>query len=166
MLIPDLQIPPHQIFAFLHQTQSKAVFLESSVLHPDHGRYSIITSSPETEVYLHNGILHVMEEPPIPGNFEAMARVVRSWLNKYPEMKSATPPPYFTGGVIGFVSYDINRYLYDGHQVGKVSSWPEGCFRLYRWSLVYDHQQQQYSVHGVPPFDIRELNRISENREQ
>src|SRR5262245_50688167 len=111
---------PYEVAAAFHK-EEYFVFLDSSRIDSDQGRYSILAWHPRT-------ILRTKDENPFP----AIDRLLRS-VNK--------------GGVIGYFSYDLFRFLeqYENLKAVDDLSLPDCCLMAYDNVLVFDHETQQWS---------------------
>jgi para-aminobenzoate synthetase component I len=100
-------------------------FLDSSRSGGDQGRYSILAWRPEAVVRTRN------ENP-----FPAIDRLLKSGAK---------------GGVIGYFSYDLFRFLEQYQNLKAVDDLelPDCCLMAYDEVLVFDHQTQQWTG-GVP----------------
>src|SRR5215471_1360724 len=111
---------PYEIAAAFHDEDGFA-FLDSSRNDADQGRYSILAWRPQS-------VLRMRGENPLP----AIDRFLRS-----------NPK----GGVIGYFSYDLFRYLEQYKDLKAVDDLglPDCCLMAYDRVLVFDHQRQKWT---------------------
>jgi len=149
----SLKSLPRKLFAQLLDEHSDAVLLESSEQQASYGRYTIMTAESVASVQIHSGKIKITSEAqkesvPSKDFFESLRSVMAECRPKDDEALSLEGSSYFSGGAIGFLSYDYAKYLWPRHQVAKTSDWPEGYFRIYPWALIYDHVTQDYWLEG------------------
>jgi para-aminobenzoate synthetase component 1 len=111
---------PYEVAAGCHGEEYFA-FLDSSRIGGEQGRYSILAWTPKA-------VLRMKGENPFP----AIDRL----------LKSIT-----TGGVIGYFSYDLFRYLEQYKTLKAVDdlALPDCCLMAYDEVLIFDHQTQRWS---------------------
>src|SRR5262245_35809263 len=111
---------PYELAAAFHQEEYFA-FLDSSRNDGDQGRYSILAWRPRA-------IIRVKDENP----FRAIDRLLRSQK---------------TGGVIGYFSYDVFRFLehYDNLKATDDLQLPDVCLMAYDEVFVFDHQTNRWN---------------------
>jgi para-aminobenzoate synthetase component 1 len=116
---------PYEIAAALHDEDGFA-FLDSSRNDADQGRYSILAWQPQS-------VLRMRDENPFP----AIDRFLRS-----------NPK----GGVIGYFSYDLFRYLEQYKDLRGVDDLglPDCCLMAYDRVLMFDHQTQSWTGNVEP----------------
>src|SRR5215831_10908222 len=125
---------PYELAAAFHQEDYFA-FLDSSRYDEDQGRYSILAWRPRA-------IVRLKDENPFP----AIDRLLRSQK---------------TGGVIGYFSYDVFRFLehYDNLKAAADLRLPDVCLMAYDEVFVFDHQTNRWN-RDVPyrPLDLQQCN--------
>lgn len=111
---------PYEVAAAFHD-EEYFVFLDSSRTDGDQGRYSILGWKPRA-------VLRMKDENPFP----AIERLLRSGTK---------------GGVIGYFSYDLFRFLeqYESLKAVDDLSLPDCCLMAYDNLLVFDHQTQRWN---------------------
>jgi para-aminobenzoate synthetase component 1 len=119
---------PYELANALHDEDYFA-FLDSSRTDGAQGRYSILAWSPRS-------ILRMKNENPFP----AVDRLLRSGLK---------------GGVIGYFSYDLFRFLEQYRDLKAVDDMalPDCCLMAYDNVLIFDHQTQEWN--GELPHGLR-----------
>src|SRR5262245_551505 len=128
MYAPHMTWTPFEVAAALHEEEHFA-FLDSSRTDEDQGRYSILAWRPRS-------VLRMKDEDPFP----AIDRLLRS-------VKRG-------GGVIGYFSYDLFRFLEQYKNLRAIDdlSLPDCCLMAYDNVLVFDHLSQEWSRDvSLPP---------------
>jgi para-aminobenzoate synthetase component 1 len=120
-----MALSPYEVAAAFHDEKYFA-FLDSSRSDGDQGRYSILAWNPRS-------VLRMKNENPFP----AIDRLCQSIT---------------TGGIIGYFSYDLFRFL---EQYGKLRAvddlmLPDCCLMAYDNLLVFDHQTGRWN--GAVPY--------------
>jgi para-aminobenzoate synthetase component 1 len=111
---------PFEVAAVFHD-EDYFVFLDSSRNDGDQGRYSILAWQPTS-------VLRSKNENP----FSSIGRLLKSGAK---------------GGVIGYFSYDLFRFLEQYETLKAVDDLglPDCCLMAYDNVLIFDHQTQQWS---------------------
>lgn len=150
MTFPNLPIklPPQDMFQWLLKNHYFPVLMESSYYHSDYGRYTVMAADPVAEIKLYQQCISVKEDGITAIHQGDVLHLLSRLLQKYRPSCSQNAA-YFTGGAVGFFSYDFCQSLWPHHTVGKSPDWPECFFRIYPWALVYDHKENSYSFHGA-----------------
>jgi para-aminobenzoate synthetase component 1 len=115
---------PFDVAARFHE-QEYFAFLDSSRHGGDQGRYSILAWRPKS-------VLRAKNKNPFP----AIDRLLQSGAS---------------GGVIGYFSYDLFRFLEQYKKLNAVDDLmlPDCCLLAYDNVLIFDHQKQQWNIN--PP---------------
>lgn len=115
-------------------------FLDSGLLMPGLARYSFLGASPfawlkarGSRVFLQKGDKTL--------SFEAHPlAVLRSLLQRYARSRAANAPAPFTGGAVGYFSYDLGRQLEDIPCLARDDlGWPDLEIGLYSAFIAVDH---------------------------
>jgi anthranilate synthase component 1 len=99
---------PAEVYAVLRSKGGCSFLLESAEIGKKIARYSFLGSSSEAAVRLKNGIMKVMGEIK---EVERPLEVLRNLIKGYKVYKSDRKLPSFTGGLLGYFSYDFIRYI-------------------------------------------------------
>jgi para-aminobenzoate synthetase component I len=112
---------PFDVAARFHE-QEYFSFLDSSRSGGEQGRYSILAWRPKS-------VLRMKDENPFP----AIDRLLQSG---------------YKGGVIGYFSYDLFRFLEQYNKLTAVDDLklPDCCLMAYNNVLIFDHQTQQWNA--------------------
>ena len=110
----------------------------------DHGRYDIITANPAILVTIdHNDQLIIHYEsgtvPPDLSKHNAF-NLLSSLINSMSPVHSEGLP--FTGGALGFWSYELCEQLEPEKIVPRTTDTPKMSVGLYHWALITDHQKK------------------------
>ncbi|HLH31933.1 MAG TPA: aminodeoxychorismate synthase component I [Terriglobia bacterium] len=111
---------PYEVASGLHE-ENYFAFLDSSRIDAEQGRYSILARRPKT-------VLRLKDENPFPAIDDLLRTGAR-------------------GGVIGYFSYDLFRFLEHYKTLHAVDDLglPGCCLMAYDDVLVYDHQTERWS---------------------
>src|SRR5689334_19458792 len=120
MYAPNMQGSPYEVAAAFSGEEYFA-FLDSSRTDGEQGRYSILAWRPRT-------VLRMKDENPFP----AIDRLLKSSV---------------TGGVIGYFSYDLFRFLEQYKQLKAIDDLrlPDCCLMAYDNVLIFDHLTQTWN---------------------
>src|SRR5215510_7332345 len=123
---------PFDVASRFHDEEYFA-FLDSSRAGGEQGRYSILAWQPKA-------ILRMKDENPFP----ALDRFLQSSAK---------------GGVIGYFSYDLFRFLEQYRKLHAVDDFrlPDCCLMAYDSVLIFDHQTQQWNAE-LPKGDVSQNN--------
>jgi para-aminobenzoate synthetase component 1 len=118
------------------------VFLDSANTQLETGRYDIVAADPfikletqgnETQIHYRNKQTQHLNDDP----FKLLQKILKP-LNQ----KACDLP--FTGGAIGYFSYDLGRRIEDiSAQTIDAENMPEMAVGIYDWVIVADHKQKQ-----------------------
>ncbi len=121
--------------------RSSPAILDSSAVHPEYGRYSILACDPAA-------VLRVD-----PGDRTDIFDALRTHLQRTPMVKAAPDSPArspFVGGWIGFLSYEAGRCLERlPAKTGNHRFLPTAWFAFYDSAIVYDWTHGQCHLVGV-----------------
>jgi para-aminobenzoate synthetase component I len=124
-----------------------AVLLDSSYPHSNSGRYDILAADPcDTELpTLSVGASETQAQ-------QFFAQLGEFHASQYSGIKPASQDIPFSGGLLGYLSYDCGNSL---HRVGdepanSVTSLPAVQLRAYDWCLVQDHLLQRSVLVAQP----------------
>jgi anthranilate synthase component 1 len=137
--LPGDLLTPVSAFLALEGRSDHAFLLESVIGGEQVARYSFIGAGPEARVEVRNGFLFEgMGGSPAPGD-------LFSWLRRRLESASAEVGglPRFTGGAVGFLSYDAVRLFEKLKSRHPASQVPEASFSLYKRIVAFDHVLQR-----------------------
>lgn len=138
------------LYALEHQ--SHFCFLDSSLVHHQHGRYSVLYSDPFTVI--HGNTCH---------DWQSLKEMYFCCQQMLPSMDAEGP---FVGGIAGMISYDFGSQFESVMRGDAVESHEGFIFGFYDTALVYDHQQQQLILYstGLPQTDVIKREAWAEQR--
>jgi len=121
MYSAEMDCTPFSLAAAFHQ-EEYFVFLDSSRNDADQGRYSILAWRPRTVIRMKN------ENP-----FPAIHAFLRSQTS---------------GAVIGYLSYDLFRFIEDYSNLKAIDDLglPDCCLMVYDKVFVFDHQKKTWNT--------------------
>jgi para-aminobenzoate synthetase component 1 len=105
----ELKAPPEALFEALFEQEQPAL-LESSALHPDYGRYSIMAANPAEVLTLREGVLtNRRGEVLAQGAVELWAALAGAFGAI--TLRETDPPVPYAPGWIGYVGYEVGRQI-------------------------------------------------------
>jgi para-aminobenzoate synthetase component 1 len=119
-----------------------AAYLDSCQPHAQQGRYDILTALPYITLRTIGAVTHIQKNNQIEisetNPFELLTNILN--LNNTRTIETAFP---FTGGALGYFSYDLARRLekmpaHGQHDVNL----PEMAIGIYDWAIIVDHKKQ------------------------
>ncbi len=144
-----LKKTPWEVFRALAPGSRICFFLDSHSFHPPKQRYSYLGFDPFLEIRLNASVLEMrgVRNGRVPSS--RWASTLRQIFKQYQLVgKSA---PYFTGGAVGFWSYEFAAFLDRIHFRRKPGpDMPLAFLGFYREIVVYDHKTKTFRlvVHG------------------
>ncbi len=117
-----------------------AIFLDSGKPHGQYGRYDILVSRPFITITTQQGLTTVTHGDKETRYTENPFEVLKNVLAEYPQAITDLP---FAGGAIGYIGYDLARYLEDmSEMAADAEQVPEMCLGIYDWAVIVDHREQ------------------------
>lgn len=135
---------PWDFYQQVEDSSSRSFFLDSIDYRSHDQRYSYIGTNPFLEVTLQNRVLKVSGAET--GNYKdtQFFPVMRRLLKKY---RTVNPKPFFTGGAVGFLGYEMAPYFDRIRFRPKLGpGTPQVYFGFFRDLYVYDHAAKQYTL--------------------
>lgn len=152
---------PLKIFS-LFSEQKNAVFLDSSQLRKDCGRYSFIAIDPFLTLESKNGLIKLGKESFYGDPFE----ILTQQLSKYTQQHEEDLPP-FQGGVAGFFSYELSHHLEELPRA-KIDDmqFPDMALGFYDLVIGFDELKKRAWIfsNGFPELDIQKRETRAKQR--
>ena len=127
------------ILAYLRLELKHKLILESIPREKENSRYSMIAYNPVHEIKFENGVLT--------DNGQVKTGDPLDYLGELTVKNNEASSLPFTGGAIGFVSYDtISFYENIGEIPEDVIGTPDLHFFLYESYLIFDHKKEQITI--------------------
>ena len=127
------------ILAYLRLELKHKLILESIPREKEDSRYSMIAYNPVHEIKFENGVLT--------DNGQVKTGDPLNYLGELTVKNTEASSLPFTGGAIGFVSYDtISFYENIGEIPEDVIGTPDLHFFLYESYLIFDHKKEQITI--------------------
>ena len=142
-----LPFTPHEVAA-IFRDRNYFAFLDSSRTGPVQGRYSILGWDPEIIFRSKGTRIDICARGEWLGRHEdpisALDRLSKAWA---PEPANTVR---FAGGAIGYLSYDLFRFLerYENLQAVDDLHLPDCCLAVYDFLLVFDHEAGEWTLRG------------------
>ncbi len=146
----------------MHRVSRACFFLDSIHYHPPDQRFSYLGADPFLEWTLDAGTVSVSGEE----NFKAPAAdcfaVLRRLFKKYGKDQKVFP--FFTGGAVGFFSYEFLTLLEKIKLRKKPDSGvPKAYLGFYRKLVIYDHARKIYLLAAHSKQDLEHLKSYFED---
>lgn len=123
-----------------------AMWLDSGVLRKQGADFDILVADPVYRVICHGEVTHIVDkEGKTRQSTEPLLDILRQLLGEPKESDDHLP---FTGGALGYFSYDYGRRLQGLSRSGSDIGLPEAAVGIYDWAVVLDHQRQQAWLTG------------------
>lgn len=127
------------ILAYLRLELKHKLILESIPREKENSRYSMVAYNPVHEIKFENGVLT--------DNGQVKTGDPLDYLGELTVKNTEASSLPFTGGAIGFVSYDtISFYENIGEIPEDVIGTPDLHFFLYESYLIFDHKKEQITI--------------------
>lgn len=141
------------ILAYLRLDFDRKLILESIPREKEHARYSMIAYHPVHEIKFQDGILT--------DNGAVKSGDPLDYLNALVVKNKAVSDLPFTGGAIGFVSYDtISLYENIGQIPTDCIGTPDLHFFVYDSYLIFDHKKEQITIVEADIYSGRTQNEL------
>jgi len=146
MFIAELPYREDSAGLFSHWSREPwAVFLDSNHSHTPQGRYDIIAVRPRTTLVTRGHLTEVRDGEGIRLSPEDPFCLVKQALGETHAVESLP----FSGGAIGFFSYDLARRLERLPSIAReTESIPEMAVGIYDWAIVTDHRSKKSFLAG------------------
>ena len=144
------QADPTDYFARVRQAPG-AILLDAGRPHAERGRYDLISAWPRERYQIQND--------ETAASFFQRLRLGLSQLG-HGEAPGGCELP-FTGGLLGYLSYDFGRHLEAIPQHSRDDlRLPEAQLGLYAWALISDHQRQTSQLMFHPSLKLAERQHL------
>lgn len=148
----DIYLDPINLYEMI-KNEPYSFILESSLYDEKFGRYSIVSSSP----------FEIVEYTDDPQCIEKLRNIMNKYTSFNSDNKENLP---FTGGAVGYLSYDLGRYIEKiPEQAKKYIDVPDIYFGLYDWAYVVDHKLKSLYI-VTPDIDKEKEQAIIIKREK
>ncbi len=144
-----------------------AVFLDSGSPYSNQGRYDIISSDPQVTLVTNGNTTQITQQGQVSYSNEDPFELVKRHLENEYEPIEDIP---FTGGAIGYFSYDLARRLEKLPVISKnQENIADMAVGIYQWVVIIDHlKKQSYLIaHETEQHDwqdlINQFSRIPKN---
>ena len=123
-----------------------SVFLDSSQPASSQGRYDIIVARPRVRITTQNNETKIETWSECYSVPDEPFSILKEQLSVSRKNKSKLP---FTGGALGFFSYDLGRYIESvpSSTVDDLSL-PDMAIGIYSWALIVDHKERKSILVG------------------
>ena len=137
----DFSTPSIQVFESI-KNEDWSVFLNSNSQHYPDQRFDILSAKPKKKIIFSDDNTYLINEDQQTKKselcpFELLKRV----MNEYKSNSIEDIP--FSGGAIGYISYDYGNYLHNIENKSKCLKYPLFAFGIYDWAVIYDYDQKK-----------------------
>ena len=161
----DFSVPSIQVFENI-KNEDWSVFLNSnSKQYPDQ-RFDILSAKPKKKVIFSDDHTYLISEDQQPKKSELCPfELLKKIMNEYKCNSSENMP--FSGGAIGYISYDYGNYLHNIENKNKCLKYPLFAFGIYDWAVIYDYEQKKSFLlyHEKNTITEKILNNYQKKRE-
>jgi anthranilate synthase component 1 len=140
----------------LQEESTPCFLLESAERDKSLGRYSFLGFDPKLELTCENGIVTLKEDGKIQTEVASPSAVIRRVLKQHRSLSIASLPS-FTGGLVGYFSFDYLRYAEPSLKVGdeREEGQKDVDLMLFDKVIAFDHQQGViYLIVNIPCHDL------------
>jgi len=147
-LIAELPYREDSADLFAHIAHAQwAVFLDSGNGQSSDARYDILTCDPFITLSTSHGVTTVSEGEHSRTSTEDAFSILKGILQRYARPAVSELP--FSGGAIGYFSYDLARQLESlPVQANDAERLPELAVGIYDWAVVVDHEARRSHLVG------------------
>ena len=137
----DFSVPSIQVFESI-KNEDWSVFLNSnSKRYPDQ-RFDILSAKPKKKViFLDDSTYLINEDQQLKKSELCPFDLLKKIMNEYKSNSSEDIP--FSGGAIGYISYDYGNYLHNIENKNECLKYPLFAFGIYDWAVIYDYVQKK-----------------------
>ena len=151
----DFSIPAQKVFDII-KNEEWSVFLNSnSKQYPDQ-RFDILSASPKRKIIFSDDSTYLINEDQQPKKSELCPfELLKKVMSEYESHSDPDIP--FSGGAIGYISYDFGNHLHKIDNKNSCLNHPLFAFGIYDWAVIYDYAQEKSFLL------YHERNNITEN---
>ena len=127
------------VYDLIHDHDWPVYLCSNNKIFPDH-KYDIITAQPREKIFFYNDKTIIEKNGKKITSTEEPIYVLKDLMKKYKNDNSDLP---FTGGAIGYISYDHGARYENISQKYNDFNIPSFAFGLYDWAYIADHDAKQ-----------------------
>ena len=127
------------VYDLIHDHDWPIYLCSNNKIFPDH-KYDIITAQPKEKIFFYNDKTIIEKNGKKITSTEEPIYVLKDLMKKYKNDNSDLP---FTGGAIGYISYDHGARYENISQKYNDFNIPSFAFGLYDWAYIADHDAKQ-----------------------
>ena len=128
-----------KVYDLIHDHDWPIYLCSNNKIFPDH-KYDIITAQPREKIFFYNDKTIIEKNGKKITSTEEPIYVLKDLMKKYKNNNSDLP---FTGGAIGYISYDHGARYENISQKYNDFNIPSFAFGLYDWAYIADHDAKQ-----------------------
>ena len=127
------------VYDLIHDHDWPIYLCSNNKIFPDH-KYDIITAQPKEKIFFYNDKTIIEKNGKKITSNEEPIYVLKDLMKNYKNDNSDLP---FTGGAIGYISYDHGARYENISQKYNDFNIPSFAFGLYDWAYIADHDAKQ-----------------------
>ena len=127
-----------------------AMLLDSAGDDLDYNRYDIFSFQPTVSLSFKNKLTHINSQTNHSDlDLTSPLDCMRTLLDIYKPAINLSSEIPFTGGWLGYISYDFGRYLEELPSIASDDiDLPQLQMGLYQWAMITDHKKKQTRLHN------------------
>jgi len=154
----DTDLTPLELYELVRSAYEFTFLLESMKGPEKFATQSVIGFEPIKRIQIRDEKL-MIEKEIIASGFTAIQQYLEDLINEYQVLTDRSTQ--FVGGLVGFTSYDMIRYIESLPDHGKERQYPDAVYGFYLDGIRYDHLQGKVEYFYHDRFDNR-LAKIEE----
>ncbi len=144
MPIKQVELPYYRDTSLLFSNVADepwSIFLDSGYPYKDNGRYDIFSCRPYKTFLTYGDVTKIQFDDEKVESSDDPFSLVKNEFNQHYLNHTALP---FTGGALGYFSYDLGRRIEKLPEIAKHDVlMPDMAIGLYDWAVIVDHQLRQ-----------------------
>ncbi len=137
----DFSIPAQQVFESI-KNEDWSVFLNSNNRKYPDQRFDILSAKPKKKIIFLDDSTFLINEDEQKKKFDLCPfELLREIMSEYKSNTQSDIP--FSGGAIGYISYDYGNYLHNISNKNNCFNQPLFAFGVYDWAVIYDYSKEK-----------------------
>ena len=137
----DFSVPSMQVFESI-KNEDWSIFLNSNSKHYPDQRFDILSAKPKKKIIFSDDNTDLINGDQQPKKSELCPfELLKKIMSEYES--NSNPEIPFSGGAIGYISYDYGNHLHNIKNKNKCFNHPLFAFGIYDWAIIYDYVQEK-----------------------